>query len=347
MKAGKYADAEQLQRQILKLQPLLTEAEFNLGLSLFLQRKYDEANSVFRHVLQTKPGLINAELFSGLASFHSNRMRDARWSLEKYSALRPEDFQGQYFLGLTNLALDRNAEAQKSLQAARELQPNNIDALYHLAQSYLGQARKDSSKLAQLQKKYEDVVREIATIAPDSYRIAQLRAGYDEAAGNKAAAIRELEELLKNDPKVRGLHYTLGCLYMEANQHEPSRREFGAELLLDSPHPRTYLQLGHVLLALAKPDEALPMLRKAISVEPENQAQAWVEIGRAYRSMGKPAEALAGYEKAVAHGQRDSATYYQLGMAAKNAGALNRSREALEISKRLRNDERAKNPVSP
>lgn len=346
MRAGDYATAERHHRALLKLQPGMTEAEFNLGLCLFLQKKYEEASSTFRHVLKAKPDLVNAWLFAGLSSFHLNRLRDAQESLRKYANVRPTDFQGQYFLGLTYLAREQYAEAQKPLLAARELQPKNIDVLYHLAQSYLGQARKDPAKLAFLKEKYEQTIGEIGALEPGSYRIGQLRAGYAEAAGQKAEAIKELESLLKNDPRVRGLHYTLGCLYMEANQHELSRRELEAELKLDSPTPRTYLQLGHVYLALSKPDDALPMLQKAIAVDPESAASSWVEIGRAYRAMGKPSDAMAAYEKAIAGGQRDSATYYQLGMVAKSAGASKRSQEALEISKRLRNEEKPKNLVS-
>jgi tetratricopeptide (TPR) repeat protein len=170
-----------------------------------------------------------------------------------------------------------------------------------------------------------------------------LRAGYFEAVGKRAEAIQELETVLQHDPKVRGLHYTLGCLYTEARQYEKALQQFDAEIGLDAPYPRTYLQLGHVYLALEKPSQALPLLEKAIQMEPEGAGLVWVEIGRAYRTLNRAGKAVSSFEEAIKLGERNASVYYQLAMAARSAGDSKRSREALEISQRLRSEEKSKN----
>jgi tetratricopeptide (TPR) repeat protein len=347
MRVGDYAAAERMNRVVVRLRPKLAEAQVNLGLSLFLQKKYQDAIGAFEHGLRLKPEMANAWLFVGICEFNLNRPSRALPPLKRFTAQNPGDLQGQYFLGLSHLALEQYPEASKALIAARVIDPRNIDVLYHLAQSYLGQARKDPAELASLSRLYEDAVKAIAAINPQSFRIAQLQAGYFEASGKPAEAIQELETLLQRDPKVRGLHYTLGCLYTEARQYEKALQQFEAEMKLDAPYPRTYFQLGHVYLALEKPLHALPLLEKAIQVEPESASLVWVDIGRAYRTLNRAAKAAASFEEAIRLGEHSASVYYQLAMAARSAGDAKRSREALEMSLKLRGEEKSKNVAIP
>ncbi len=339
MKTGDYVAAEKHNREVVRLRPQLAEAEVNLGLSLFLQKKYAEAIRVFESSVKRKPELENAWLFLGISRFNLNRPAQALPALQAYVSRRPDDFQGQYFLGLTYLALERYADAAASLKSARAIDPHNIDSLYHLAQSYLGQARNIPSKRDSMWPLYQTTVNDIAAVDPASFRIAQLRAGYYEVVGQKREAIRELEALLEHDPKVRGLHYTLGCLHTEAHEYDKAMDQFAAELRLDAPYPRTYFQLGHVYVQVQKPRQALPWLKKALEIEPESGSQLWVDMGRAYRLMNLPLDALGAFEKAIQLGERNASVYYQLAMAARSAGKPKRAREALEMSQRLRSEE--------
>lgn len=339
MQSGDYAAAEQHNRAIVKLRPQMAEAEMNLGLSCFLQKKYEEAIRAFEAGLRLKPAMVNARLFLGISHFNLDRPAAALASLQRYAAERPDDFQGQYYLALSQLALDQFKQAEQTLGAARKIEPRNVDVLYHLAQVYLGQAKKNPSRRDALGRSYQEAIMAIEAIDPNSFRLAQLRAGYYELQGKKAEAIRELESIFQHDPKARGLHYTLGCLYTEARQYEKAREQFEAELQLDGPYPRTYFQLGHVYVALEKPGEALPFLQKALKIEPQSGGLIWVDIGRAYRLMNQPDRSAAAFEKAIELGQATSSVYYQLAAAAKKAGMLERSREALAASQRLRSEE--------
>ena len=343
MRAGDYLSAERTNRTIVRLRPKLAEAQVNLGLSLFLQKKYEDAIGAFEHGLHLKPEMANAWLFLGICKFNVNRPSQALPALKRFTTQNPDDFQGQYFLGLTRLALEQYPEATKALTAALAIDPGNVDVRYHLAQTYLGQARKDPAKIDSLSRLYEETVKELALIEPQSFRIAQLRAGYFEASGKRPEAIGELEKLLQHDPKVRGLHYTLGCLYAEARQYEEALQQFDAEMKLDAPYPRTYFQMGHVYLGLEKPSQALPLLQKAIRIDPESAGLVWVDVGRAYRALNLAGKAVISFEEAIKLGERNASVYYQLAMAARSSGDSKRSREALELSQRLRREEKSKN----
>lgn len=340
LRAGEYAAAEKHNRAIVRLNPALAEAQNNLGLSCFLQRKYEEAIQAFEAGLKLKPELANAWLFLGIAQFNLNRTRLATAALERYTSLRPDDFQGHYYLGLSLLAQERYREAEQSLLMARQIRPSDVDTLYHLAQSYLGQARQRAAGREALWRSYEEAVKAIAAIDPASFRIGQLRAGYYEATGEKAKAIEELEKLLSSAPRARGLHYTLGCLYMESRLYEPARSQFEAELQLDAAYPRTHLQLGHVYLAMQKPAEAVPHLERALQVDPESAGAIWVDLGRAYGMLGQPGKAVQAYERAIQAGERKSTVYYQLAMAYRKAGRMQEFQQALRNSERLRAEEK-------
>jgi tetratricopeptide (TPR) repeat protein len=336
MRSGNYAAAEQENRTIVHLRPQMPEAEMNLGLSCFLQKKYVEAIRAFEAGLRLSPNMDNAKLFLGISRFKLNKPLTALPPLADYTARHPNDFQGQYYLGLCYLSLDRFSEAESPLDKARELDSSNTDVLYHLTQSYLGQARQDASRRKAMARLYQLAVEKIAAIDPNSYRLRQLKAAAYEADGNEAAAIEELEALFQHDPKTVGLHYTLGCLYVAQHRYESALQQFQDEMQMDPPYPRTWLQLGHVYTELQKPRDAIPLLKTALDVDTRGRGQVWAELGRAYRLMNNTQASFAAYEKAVSLGERNSAIYYQLSMVARRAGNLERSREALELSQKLR-----------
>jgi protein O-GlcNAc transferase len=339
MQAGNYASAERHDRAIVRLRPKLAEAQANLGLSCFLQKKYEEAVQAFSTGLQLKPDLDNARLFLGISQFKLGNATAALPLLQRYASQHAGDFQAQYYLGLSYLELNRFRDAERPLIAARELDGRNVDVLYHLAQSYLGQARSDPSKRGVLAQSYGAAVERIAAIDPASFRLGQLRAGFYEADKKNAQAIQELESLLQHDPKARGLHYTLGCLYTEQREYDKALDQFKAEMQVSDPYRRTYLQLAHVYVELGKPAEAMPLLDKALQVDPSSKGIAWAERGRAYRIMNQPAKSAGAFERAISYGQRSSSIYYQLAVAEKNAGNVERYREALDMSQKLRSTE--------
>jgi tetratricopeptide (TPR) repeat protein len=336
MKSGNYQVAETHYRELVRLRPDMPEALVNLGLSCYLQKKYVEAAGHFETGLKNKPDMANASLFLGLARFHLNRPAEAAVQLERYVATRADDFQGVYFLGLSYLALEQFDKAETLLAAARQIQPRNPDVLYHMAQVQLARARANPQAAQTFGPRYEALVKELASADPDSVRLAQLRAGFLEASGKKAEAIQELEAAVATRPKIRGLHYTLGCLYLEALRYDSAIEQFQLELELDSPFPRTYLQLAHAYINSNRPQQALPHLETAVAMEPRDAGLIWLEMARARRALDQLDAAIIAYQKAIAAGQRDASVYYQLSIVAKRAGKEEIAREALSTSEKLR-----------
>src|SRR5689334_17095291 len=97
LQSGNYAAAERENREVLRLQPNLPEAEMNLGISCFLQKKYREAIPIFNTALQQRPDMSPARLFIGISYFTLNQLSSALPALKRYVLEKPDDLQGQYY----------------------------------------------------------------------------------------------------------------------------------------------------------------------------------------------------------------------------------------------------------
>jgi predicted Zn-dependent protease len=91
--------------------------------------------------------------------------------------------------------------------------------------------------------------------------------------------------------------------------------------------------LGHCLLLLARPAEALPHLEAAVSARPDD-AKLRGALGQALLELGRPADAIPHLE-AVLEQSSDGAAYYRLARAYRLTGRLEEARTTLEAYRQL------------
>src|SRR5439155_18539721 len=285
-----------------------------------------------------QPEMANAWLFLGISLFDLNEPDKAVVALRRYTSLRRDDAEGRYYLGISLVSLESFAEAAQELSEARRLDPRNTDILYHLAQCYLHLAQAKGADVRSLRAAFERTAGEIAAIDPASVRLRQLQAGFYEANGDSDKAIRELEEAVKSRPHVQGLYYTLGCLYLKEYRYDRALEAFNSELALDSPYPRTYLQMGHVYTDRHQPWKAIPFVEKATRAEPES-GKPWVEMGRAYLMMNQFDRAAAALEKAIKLSDKRASTYFILSTAYRRMGKLDLAQQAVRHSEEASREE--------
>jgi len=331
LEAGNYAAAERDYRLVVAAYPRMGEVYTNLGICYFLQKKYQEAAETFQQGLKLKPEMANAWLLLGMSQFHLNEPSKAIPSLRQYTSMNPADAEGHYYLGICLLSLDRDQEAAQALGKAREIDPKNTDVLYHLAECYVHSAQVKGGDLNSLQAAFQRTVAEIAAIDPNSVRLHQLLAGYYEAMGDSNKAQSELEEMIKTHPHVQGVYYTLGCFYLKQYHYDQALDQFKAELALDSPNPRTYLQIGRTYTDMREPEKALPFLEQAIRMEPD-QTTPWVQMGRTHLRMNEFDKAASALEKAIQLGDRSASTYFLLSNAYRGMGKLDLAQQAVKKS---------------
>jgi tetratricopeptide (TPR) repeat protein len=344
----KYQEAASTFQYGLKLQPAMANAWLFLGIALFELNEPARAVTPLRHYTSLKRDDAQGHYYLGIS------LMSLATDQEPAEELRAIGAHGHAPLPAS---VERFREAAQELLEAKRIDPKNTDVLYHLAQCYLHLARAKASgsvgpalgpakagaspgptasragvaDLKNFQTDFERTLGEIASIDPQSVRLHQLRAGSYEAAGDSDKAIRELEEAVKGRPRVQGLYYTLGCLYLKEYRYGEALAQFNSELALDSPYPRTYLQIGHIYTDQHRPEKALPSLQRATQAEPDS-GKPWVEMGRAYVMMDQFEKAAAALEKAIKLGDNTASTYFVLSTAYRKMGRLDLAQQAVKKS---------------
>jgi tetratricopeptide (TPR) repeat protein len=116
----------------------------------------------------------------------------------------------------------------------------------------------------------------------------------DFVMGDRLEEVEKLaEEVLKRDPKRHEVLFYLGDSQRVMRRYPAARATLERLLLLEPAHQKGLLGLGHVLLRLGEPEQALVPLQALLQHEPEAglREQAELEAARALRRLERPREA--------------------------------------------------------
>jgi len=115
-------------------------------------------------------------------------------------------------------------------------------------------------------------------------------------AGKQDEAIESLKKSIERNPRSGKLLSELGLFYFYQGKEEDSLKEFTRAIELDPFLPLPYIQKGVILLSRGIPDEAIPLLRTAVSLAA--RADAHNALGAAYAQKGEYGPALAEFRAA-------------------------------------------------
>lgn len=199
------------------------------------------------------------------------------------------EFRAALELEATNLGYQRNL-AFALAQAGEE-----IEEAIALLERYIAASPEDSAAMTGLATLLEQVGRrdeayilfERATTAPGADADAFVSHGLSEArAGNQEGAVAAFERAieLKKDPDTFAL---LGGSFVGLDRLEEAEKAFREGHRIDANHPRNLAQLGAVLARRGTLDEALPLLEKAVALDPKDkQSQGNLKILKNKRKGG-------------------------------------------------------------
>jgi len=88
------------------------------------------------------------------------------------------------------------------------------------------------------------------------------------------------------------------------------------------------------LLDQARAAEAIPLLRRALAINPKCAA-CHGKLGRALQATGQPKQAVPELERAVALSPKDPKLHYALGRAYRAAGMTAKAKEELAATAKL------------
>jgi Flp pilus assembly protein TadD len=279
-----FTGAETLLKRAIDKDPNNYQAWFDLGFVLNRLARTDESIAAYRKSVATKPDVFESNLNLGLMLARANNP-EAEPFLRAATGLKPtghseghtEEGQARAWLALAHLLENKKPEdALQAYRKASELMPKDPEP--HLSAGLLQERQKEFS-----------------------------------------AAEAEYKQVLTLDPRSTDPHNTeaaigLTNLYMKSGrlgEAEPMLRRLAAERPDDAG---IHLQLGRVLAAQGKKDDAIAEIQAALKLAPAD-SDAQRELADLYAMTGKNDQAETAYRTLVTAHPNDAELHRGLGQA--------------------------------
>jgi len=307
---GKFSEAEAAWRAILKAQPT-AEAYAHLGFLEARQEHYKEAIPLYRKALALNPTMPGLRMNLGLALFKGGELKEAIQTFQRLLKTQPEEaLRLRTLIGLAYYGLNDYSSAIPYLKDTTAIDPQNLPFRLMLAHSCLGA------------KQYQcvlDVYHQILLLNAESAEADMLAGEALDDMKDKPGATQQFRAAVKANPQEPNVHFGLGYLLWGQSQYEEAAQEFEAELNNDPNHVQALTYLADADLKLNHPDVALPLLKKAIQINPR-MALPHMDLGILHADAGRREEALKELTTAARLNPNDVNVHWRLGRLYKSMG---------------------------
>ncbi len=305
---------------------LLAQDPVARGIEEFHQGHYESAKTTLEQALKQKPGDAHARTFLALARAATGGCDAATNELsDVFAQSKDTDLRRLAGLALAQCHLARN-RCDAALPVVLELQkqfPADADVLYEAARLHM--------------KAWNDVVFQMFRKTPASYRVNQVSAEIFEVQGRYPEAVAEYRKAIEKNSAALNLHFRLGrALLMQSHSPETlteARKEFEVELELNPGDAVAEYEIGQILLADNRPQDAAPRFEHALATSPDF-GEALLAVAKMRADAKRYDEAIRLLERAVRLQPENEAVHYNLMLAYRNAGrGADALREKAEIDK--------------
>lgn len=283
---SQYPEAEAAWRSLLKSHPADAEALAHVGFLEARQENYAEAVPLYRRALALNPAMPGLRLNLGLALFKSGQMKaaiDAFTPLLKSQPRNsPETLRLTTLVAMAHYGLGEYGAAIPYFREVTAADPQNLPYRLLLAHSCLW-SRQYPCVLG--------VYHEILTLNAESAEADMLAGEALDEMKDHAGATLQFRAAVKANPHEPDVHFGLGYLLWSQNQLEEAAREFQAELKNVPGHAEALAFLADCDMQLGHAESALPLLLKAIRIDPEVE-RAHLDLGVLYADSGQREDAV-------------------------------------------------------
>jgi tetratricopeptide (TPR) repeat protein len=311
---GAASDAREAFDQAVKLDPRNVEALNGQGRVFMNEGRYAEALARFDTALESDANSAETIANDAEAKIGLERLADAKQQLVAARERFPKSVPVLLLLARAEQHLGNNDAAEADLRTALAcVDPGRADALRpYVAMSELLSAR---GRLADARAMLDEARKKLppsATLERAFGEISELQGDYDAAITHYKAALAkdpkdaaahfklavalrrtrkfdeaggELDRAAALDRDYPGLSLERGLLFEESGDIEKAIEQFKGALATAPDDPDLQLRVGAAYVAIGRPDDALPMLRKVLEQRPTS-AEAHHYIGRALLLKG-------------------------------------------------------------
>jgi tetratricopeptide (TPR) repeat protein len=327
-RAGQLAAAAQLYQKILVREDSNAEALHLLGVLRHQQGDHARAVELIGRAVALRP---NASVF------HAN-LAEAYRALGQFDraagccraalAFWPDYPEALCNLGAALQGLNKFDEAVTPLRRALELRPD-----FAVAHNNLGIVLRELGQLDEAVGHFRRAVELDASFAPARTNLGQ--ALLDR--GQAEEALPHCQEAVRLAPDTAVLHHNLGNAFRVLDRPVDARAAYLEALRLDPKLALTNAHMGLVLQREGQLDNALPWLKKATELEPENPSH-WEWLAELHEELEEPGDALPCWERAVELDPTRTGAHLGLGWALQEEGRIDEAREHFLTGIRLQPD---------
>ena len=290
--AGRFEEAVQDYRTLLKQYPNIFELRSNLGASLAGEGHYSEAIAEYEKALSIRSNPA-VRLNLALAYYKGGDVQKAADTLKQVRAEDPANMQATELLADCYLQQDRNRNVIALLTPVWNQHPDN-DAVTYL----LGTALVRDGQIEQGEKVIDRLLRD-----GDSAQARLLMGTAKYMSGDYPGARADLEKAIQLDPHLPDVYAYYGKTLFDSGDHAGSQEAFEKELQLNPNNFDSNLDMGILLRGSQKYAEAIQYFRHALEIHPGDPAVRY-EIATCEMSQGQLPEAGRDLESLL-HDQPD------------------------------------------
>lgn len=328
---GRYKEAASRFRLVLARRSDASEALFGLGIACSQLGRFEEAREALEHYVRLQPSAADGHSALGLVLLATGRRTDAKAELERALRLDPQNLEAAKALARIEIEEYDGPRAVGVLKPLAKSPDFDDEARRLLAAGYAqsGNHRAAVSVLGAMLDRHPPPPPEVFILVTGS----ALRAG-DMAFAEHACDLGLRLYLNSDEIEQRCLHVVsmdfiqrvestlrgstedvpalilMGRLLAEiADSMDQANQERCITLLdravaLSPADPVALFNLGRGLRLLARPEQAIPMLKRALAANPAGELPVliWTEIGLAEQKLSHDAAA----EDAFGHAQQSN-----------------------------------------
>ena len=303
--AGQPAEAEQLIRKILEIDPHHADSLHYLGALAHLSGRHETAADLIVQAIQ-----LNGEV----PIFHYNLGRvlsnqgkfDAAERCYKQALAINHNFAEAYSnLGALLIEQGKLDEAVTCCERALSINPNLSEPYNNLGSIFFAQGKLDEA--AEYCRRALAFRPEYVVAYFNLGRILQAQGQLDEAAAcfRRAIAI---------NPHYAEAYNNLGGIFLTQDNPDEALTCYQRALAINPDNAEAHSNLGNVFFKQGKLDEAIACCERAITINP-HYAEAHYNLGLVFKNQGRLDDAMASYRRALALKPESADTYVNLLLA--------------------------------
>ena len=318
--SGQLAEAVDLYRQVLNIEPTHTDTMCNLGSLMAAIGAVDDAETLYRAALELSPDDVAILVNLGNLLQVRGTREQAMVCYQRALNLDPDLAAVHVNLGKLLLDSGQVAAAIPHLQCAADLAPMAVEPKLNLAVA------------TALNGDGESAVRLLETVLadhPDHVDALTNLAGLLQRAGRSQEALDIYRRVVGLQPDHCVAHFNLASQLELMGDFEAAKAAYHEAVGLDPSHGPSVRGLGSLLTEIDELDEADRYLSQAVELLPDDPGVHF-SLGTMYNKRGEYDQAIAAFHRALDLNGESAEIFNNLGTALLSAQRFAEAGEILE-----------------